>query len=271
MPTSNVVVGHRTDLAQPSSRFARDRRRQLARLAALAGAPLITGTDAWLGAAHAADCAPYEPLTAGPFPADGSNKRNGKIVDALRLGGAAREDIRTSLAGAQGVATGVPFNLKLRLLDEARDCAPRGKLAVYVWHCDAPGRYSMYDKGVEEQDYLRGIQVFDDAGVARFSSIYPGCYPGRVPHVHFEVFRDLSAATRGGRPLLTSQFALPLPISDRIYRESRDYGGSAQALAKVDFRNDYVWDRGEPAGQIATVSGDPASAVNAEIDIAMKL
>jgi len=51
--------------------------------------------------------------------------------------------------------------------------------AVYVWHCDRAGRYSLYSSGVASENYLRGIQVTDAAGRVTFNSIFPAYYTGR--------------------------------------------------------------------------------------------
>jgi protocatechuate 3,4-dioxygenase beta subunit len=80
---------------------------------------------------------------------------------------------------------------------------------VYVWHCDRETRYSMYSGGVTDQDYLRGVQIADATGTVRFTSIFPGCYAGRWPHVHFEVYPEQSAITDAATAIATSQVALP--------------------------------------------------------------
>src|SRR5687767_5045867 len=78
--------------------------------------------------------------TGGPFPADGSNGRN-----VLVQTGIVRSDITSSFGGPKGVATGVPTTLALTLLDhDDGRSKPLGGAAIYVWHCDSKGRYSMY-------------------------------------------------------------------------------------------------------------------------------
>jgi hypothetical protein len=120
--------------------------------------------------------------TAGPFPGDGSNG-----PDVLEQSGILRSDIRASFGEASGTAEGVPMELQLVISDLARDGAPFAGAAVYVWHCSREGRYSMYSDGVTDQNYLRGVQVAGADGTVRFTSVFPGCYPGRWPHIHFEV------------------------------------------------------------------------------------
>ena len=81
----------------------------------------------------------------------------------------------------------MPLTLKLQLVNNtAAGCASLAGYAIYLWHCDREGRYSMYSSGVTDQNYLRGPQDTGSDGVATFGSIFPGCYDGRMPHVHFE-------------------------------------------------------------------------------------
>src|SRR6185369_15509785 len=119
--------------------------------------------------------------TAGPFPGDGSNGAN-----ALNQSGIVRSDIRSSFGRASGIADGVPIDLEMTIVDVATNKAVEGA-AVYVWHCDAEGRYSMYSNGVTAENYLRGVQVTDASGLVKFTSVYPACYSGRWPHIHYEV------------------------------------------------------------------------------------
>jgi protocatechuate 3,4-dioxygenase beta subunit len=58
---------------------------------------------------------------------------------------------------------------------------------VYLWHCDRDGNYSMYSQGVEDENYLRGVQESDADGKLTFISIFPACYSCRWPHIHVEV------------------------------------------------------------------------------------
>ena len=89
--------------------------------------------------------------TAGPFPGDSSNGPN-----VLNLSGVVRSDIRSSFAGLNGAADGVPLNIVLTIVS-ASSCAALGGYAVYMWHCDRLGRYSLYSSGVTNQNYLRGV------------------------------------------------------------------------------------------------------------------
>ena len=149
-----------------------------------------------------ADCARIPEETAGPFPGDGSNG-----PDVLSQSGVVRSDIRASFGDFSGTADGVPLTIKLALQDLSSNCAALAGAAVYVWHCDRDGQYSLYT--VTDQNYLRGVQEADGNGVATFTSIFPGCYSGRWPHIHFEVYRSLDGATNSANTVATSQIALP--------------------------------------------------------------
>ena len=116
------------------------------------------------------------------LPGDGSNGPN-----ALALSGIVRSDIRASLGASSAVATGVPLTITLTLVDPVSSCAPVVGAAVYLWHCDALGRYSLYSSGVTAESWLRGVQATDAAGQVRRTTIFPGCYSGRWPHVHFGI------------------------------------------------------------------------------------
>ena len=120
-----------------------------------------------------------------------------------------RSDIRSSIGSASGTAEGVPLTFELTVTDTAAGCAPLAGAAVYLWHCDREGGYSMYSEGVEDENYLRGVQETDADGKLTFTSIFPACYSGRWPHVHFEVYASVADATGGGEPIATSQLALP--------------------------------------------------------------
>lgn len=183
--------------------------------------------------------------TAGPFPADGSNGPN-----VLDDDGIVRADITSSFGGSTGVADGVPIAFNMSMVDAASGTALPGAV-VYLWHCTAEGRYSLYE--IEDQNYLRGMQVADDAGRISFTSVFPGCYSGRWPHAHFEVYSSLAEATAGSSAIKTSQLALPQADCETVYEDSR-YGNSAQNLSRLSLDTDGIFADGW-SDQLATVSG----------------
>ena len=123
--------------------------------------------------------------TAGPYPGDGSNGPN-----VLTESGVVRQDITKSFGDASGVAEGIPTTVTMTLLDVAGGGAPLAGAAVYLWHCDIAGRYSLYDQEVANENYLRGVQESEADGKVTFKTIFPAAYSGRWPHIHFEVYDE---------------------------------------------------------------------------------
>ena len=163
--------------------------------------------------------------TNGPYPADGTRDLN-----ILEQSGIERQDLRSNLDGSATVE-GVALTMAFVVTDMAGG-KPFEGAAVYVWHCDAQGRYSMYTQGVEDQTWLRGVQVADSDGKVSFTTIVPGCYSGRWPHLHFEVYPDIASATDVANVIATSQVAFPADMLGPIY-ERGEYDGSARNLTAV--------------------------------------
>ena len=220
--------------------------------------PATSAASATAATSADATCAPIPEETAGPFPGDGSNG-----PDALAESGIVRSDIRSSIGSASGVADGIPLTLDLSVVDTAGGCTPLAGAAVYVWHCDREGRYSMYSEGVEDENYLRGVQEADADGRVAFTSTFPGCYSGRWPHVHFEVYASVADATGGGEPIATSQLALPADACDAVYGTD-GYDDSVSNLAQLSLESDMVFADGVEQ-QLATVTGDAESGYAATL------
>ena len=188
--------------------------------------------------------------TAGPYPGDGSNG-----PDVLAESGVVRSDITTSFGEATGTAEGVPMTLQLVVRDLAAGGAPFSGVAVYVWQCDREGRYSLYSDGVTDQNYLRGVQVADDQGRVTFRSVFPACYPGRWPHVHFEVYPDQASITDSTAAIATSQVALPQDACEAVYAQP-GYEDSVGTLSQVSLSRDDVFGDDSGALQLGMVTGD---------------
>ncbi|MCA0045225.1 dioxygenase family protein [Celeribacter litoreus] len=189
--------------------------------------------------AAALDCVAVPRETAGPFPADGTNRKDGQIVDILRQEGVIRRDITTSFGPYSGTAGGSKVTLDIELQDYP-GCMPLAGAAIYIWHCDADGAYSMYN--VAGANWLRGLGVADENGVVTFETTVPGCYRGRWPHIHFEVFENVEAAISGARPMLTSQIALPeAEIGDIYEAYGTVYARSIQNLANIPLERDGIF------------------------------
>jgi protocatechuate 3,4-dioxygenase beta subunit len=197
--------------------------------------------------------------TAGPYPGDGSNGPN-----ILTQSGIVRSDIRSSIGSASGVAEGVPLTVNLTVLDLADGSKPLAGGAVYIWQCDREGRYSLYSSGVTNQNYLRGVQQIDANGKVSFTSIFPACYSGRWPHIHFEVYRSLASATSAGNKIATSQIALPKDICDAVYATT-GYTASIRNMSQVSLERDNVFSDGWQT-ELGTMSGSVASGLTVQLN-----
>lgn len=178
--------------------------------------------------------------TAGPYPGDGSNGQN-----ILTESGIVRSDITTSIGDASGVAEGVPVTVKLRIYDlDGEAATPLEGAALYIWHATREGEYSMYSSSVASENYLRGVQVADADGRVEFTTIFPGCYDGRWPHMHFEVYRSSEDATTYQNKLRTSQLALPQDACETVYSTAAGYETSVDNLARITLDSDMVFSDG---------------------------
>lgn len=205
-------------------------------------------------------CTTIPQETAGPYPGDGSNGAN-----ALVLAGIVRSDIRTSVADASGTADGVPLTVTLTILDSS--CSPLAGHAVYIWHCDRAGDYSMYTGDAASENYLRGVQETDADGKVTFTSIFPACYSGRWPHIHFEIYADLATAAAAGTKLRTSQLALPQATCAAVFATT-GYEDSVTNLAKISLDSDNVFSDGSEQ-QLADVSGNLDDGYTATLTVAV--
>jgi protocatechuate 3,4-dioxygenase beta subunit len=198
--------------------------------------------------------------TAGPYPGDGTNGPN-----VLTQSGIVRRDIRSSFGTSTTTAAGVPLTIELRVLDTANGGAPMAGAAVYAWHCDIDGNYSMYAATLKNENYLRGVQAAGDDGLVTFTSIFPAAYSGRWPHVHFEVYETLAAATGGRNAIATSQLALPEDVCDEVYATA-GYSQSVRNLASTSLDRDMVFADGYST-QVPTMAGTVASGLTASLDV----
>lgn len=211
------------------------------------GTTTATATPTASAAGFATEEIPQE--TNGPYPADGTNG-----VNVLERSGMVRSDIRSSLDGG-ATAEGVPLTFTFTLSDLAAGNTAYAGAAVYVWHCDARGRYSMYSDEIVTETYLRGIQVADAQGRVTFTTIVPGCYRGRWTHIHFEVYPDAASATNVSNQIATSQVAFPQDMLDAVYQDAA-YAGSAENLAEIgSLDDDNVFSDGYTL-EMASFAGD---------------
>jgi protocatechuate 3,4-dioxygenase beta subunit len=239
-------------------------------LAALAGcsatgsgtSTATAASSAAAGTVAATDVGVIPEETAGPYPADGSNGKN-----VLSESGVVRSDIRSSFGSSTTTAEGVPLTVRLTLVEADGDTSVEGA-AVYLWHCNRDGQYSMYDRAVADENYLRGVQASDSIGGVTFTSVFPACYSGRWPHIHFEVYKSLDDATAAGQILLTSQLALPEDTCSTVYATS-GYEQSVSNLARVSLTQDNVFGDDGGVSQLAAMSGDVSGGYTAALTVGL--
>jgi protocatechuate 3,4-dioxygenase beta subunit len=193
-------------------------------------------------------CAIIPEETAGPYPGDGSNGPN-----VLAESGVVRSDIRSSFGSSTTVAEGIPLTIQVTIQDGA-DCVPLAGAAVYLWHCNREGGYSLYSQAVANENYLRGVQEADENGLVTFQSIFPACYSGRWPHIHFEVYPSLDMATNEANKIATSQIALPEDACDAVYATD-GYSQSVSNMTQVSLTSDNVFGDDGGAQQLGTMGG----------------
>jgi protocatechuate 3,4-dioxygenase beta subunit len=262
---------HHAGLAHDVRRLvAMSSRRQALRLFASAsliplfgcGGDDVAGVDAGTGvdSGGPATCANIPAETGGPYPGDGTNGAN-----ALTLSGIVRSDIRTSIGTASGTAAGVPLTIKLTLVNSGASCAPLAGYAIYLWHCDRDGKYSMYT--IADQNYLRGVQETDASGTVTFTSIFPACYSGRWPHIHFEIYPSVAKATAAANRVHTSQLALPADVCSTVFATT-GYEQSVNNFSQISLTSDNVFMDGSSL-QVATVSGSVAAGYTASLTLAI--
>jgi protocatechuate 3,4-dioxygenase beta subunit len=206
----------------------------------------------------------------GPYPGDGSNRVNGQAVNVLNQSGIVRSDIRSSFGSSTTTAPGVPLELNLTLVNSNQSCGPLANAAIYIWHCTRDGEYSLYGNSVRSENFLRGVQVTDANGQVKFTTIYPGCYDGRYPHIHFEVYPSLGMASLYTNKILTSQMAMPRDVSSAVYSGASGYSSSVSNLSRVTTSSDGVFGD-NTAAQIAfmtpSISGDVTNGFTGTLTI----
>ena len=201
--------------------------------------------------------------TSGPYPGDGSNGPN-----VLAESGIVRSDIRSSFGGASGTADGVPLTIQLTVLDIANGGSAFAGAAVYVWHCDRDGGYSMYSDAIEDQNYLRGVQIADSSGGVSFTSVFPACYSGRWPHIHFEIYPDQAGITEASNAIATSQIALPQDACEVVYAQP-GYERSVGNLSQVTLATDNVFGDDGGVHELGAVTGEVASGYTVSLTAAV--
>lgn len=169
--------------------------------------------------------------TAGPFP----TKTPAGLVS---------NDITSDRAGTK-------LTVKITIQNKNNSCEGLSDALVDIWHCDAAGNYSEYGgTGMQSTNYtsvhfLRGRQTTDANGLVTFTSIYPGWYSGRAPHIHVHIYN------KSGQSLLVTQIAFPEELSKVVYAQGvyASHGQADTTNAKDNVFGDGV------STEMSTVTG----------------
>ncbi len=192
------------------------------------------------------DCVLIPTEAAGPFPLDLSE-------NPFYF----RQDIREN-------KTGIRLNLKMKIIGED-NCFPMQNARVNIWHCDAGGLYSGYSAngnvGQQNFTYLRGYQLANANGEVEFITIFPGLYPGRICHIHFQVYVSSSYAA-------ISQLTFPITPKQEIYAANPAL--YPKGADPVSLENDNVFSDGY-AYQMATLTPNAETGeYNSYLEVTIK-
>ena len=207
-------------------------------LLGLAGCADSTAADGPL----TGSCVVRPELTEGPFYLD---------ADLVR------SDIRE---GKPGVPLALAFSVSQVRGDE---CTPLENAAVDVWHADASGAYSGVGRLADER-FLRGGQTTDADGRAAFTTVYPGWYPGRTPHIHFKVRSSTESAAAYE---FTSQLFFDDDLSHAVYTSAAPY--TARGPQNVTNTRDGIYRRGGSDLLLAVAETDEGYAASFDIALLM--
>jgi protocatechuate 3,4-dioxygenase beta subunit len=199
----------------------------------------------------AASCIVRPAETEGPYFVDEKLKRS---------------DIRTDPSDGS-VSEGVPLALAFAVSRiDGSGCVPLKGALVDVWHCNALGVYSdVSDPGFNTtgKKFLRGYQVTDASGLAKFTTIYPGWYQGRTVHIHFKI-RTEAASGQGLE--FTSQLFFDDAVTDRVYA-MQPYASKGERTLRNDGDNIY---RNGGDQLLLQLDGDPASGFSTTFAIGVQ-
>ena len=229
------------------------------------GAGGVAAILATLGASRALAATPTaEVPTRRPAPTRATAPT---APDVLDDSGIVRHDIRRSFGDSRTLAKGVPLRVNLTVTDASKDYAPLAGAAVYLWHCDRAGRYSMYSSGVEDENYLRGIAATDSDGTAWFRTIFPALLLGPLAA---HPLRGLLVGRQGRRERpdrqdladRAAEGGLPEGLRDeRLRRERR------ATSRRTSLSTDNVFSDDRAIHQLATVTGSVEQGFVANLTI----
>ncbi|MFN8282340.1 MAG: intradiol ring-cleavage dioxygenase [Chitinophagales bacterium] len=183
-----------------------------AALGVAAVAPLAVGCKKDTNTTNG-NCTESPTETEGPFP----TTRGDAIFFASA--GYVRSDIRDGELG-----TTLTVNIVIK--NTNNNCAVMPGCYVEIWHCNKDGLYSefgpsnsggMQTVDATAYDYLRGKQQTDADGQVSFTTVYPGWYNGRAPHIHVHIYNS------SGVSKLITQIAFTELVSNTVYTTATTY------------------------------------------------
>jgi protocatechuate 3,4-dioxygenase beta subunit len=204
-----------------------------------------SGTDSTGTGTGTTGCSTTPSETAGPYPYDLSG--NSAIF-------------RTDITEGK---TGIPLSLTLTIVNSNNSCSAISGARVDIWHCDKDGYYSEFSEpgylGTQDntnQTWLRGIQLTDSNGQAKFTTIYPGWYTGRVTHIHVEVF--INSVLKA-----TTQLAFPDSLNTTVYNTSLY---SPHGQNSITNTSDQVFSDSY-SSELVTISGNTTDGYTASFQV----
>jgi len=230
---------------------------------------------AGLGALLLSRCGGADPAEAGAAGGTDGGTGNACVLDPTTTKGPYwvderlnRSDVRSDTNGRANPnpRPGLPLTLQISVQAfSAGACTQLQGAQVDLWHCDASGIYSDVQGSTAGQNFLRGYQVTDASGIARFTTIYPGWYSGRTVHIHVKVrlFDGLSNTTTEA----TTQLFFDDAVTDSVFSSVAPYN----ARAARDTRNPADNIYGNQGMLLLGLRGDTASGYSASISLGVSV
>jgi len=208
---------------------------------------VVDNTTTGDGTGTAANCTSSPSETEGPFP---TKSPSGMVQSNIT-----------------GDRPGLALTININITNVNQQCVALAGALVDIWHCDAQGNYSEYGgSGMQSTNYtsvhwLRGRQTTDANGKVVFTSIFPGWYSGRAPHIHVHVYNA------SGTSLLVTQIAFPTDVCNTVYTNAADY--KARGTQDTQNARDNVFSD-SLAAELATVTGSVAAGYTLTHTIGVK-
>lgn len=164
------------------------------------------------------------------------------------------------LANIDGTDTqpGIPLTLSLTVYDTENNCAALDGAQIDIWHCNASGVYSdESSENTSSQTWLRGYQITDSSGSAKFTTIIPGWYQGRTTHIHLRIRSKYDEASSPSDGTNTTQLFFSQSLIDEINTSVAPY--STHGSNPTTNAGDRVYSSQTDGQTLLALSGDNTS------------